>query len=244
LGTPEDVRRFLQEAGQRSGFAMTAINAGAAPTGVWEVQTAGLPPAVRQRVGQLPAAWRIMFTSPMPEGVTFVGRNHPIVEALAEYLFDLAFHPANGQSPAARCGVIRTRQVTRRTTLLLLRARYLVYERKDDQPSLAEETVTWGYAGLPPTIAPLTFDQAQALLDGAAADRNVPEAEKREVLTETLASWPDLQAALNDVLRARAEQVSDAHERVRHLLGQRKVRIEPQMPPDWLGVVVLLPVVG
>ncbi len=255
LGKPDDVRRFLHEASQRLHFSFTASK-----DGIWELDTLALPPVVRRRLGNVPARWRVMFHSPTPEGVTFLGRNHILVEALAEHLFDLALHPPQRATTegrpylpplhagegtgvgAARCGVIRTTQVARRTTLLLLRARYLVYERRDEQPSLAEETLAWGFEGLFPKIVPLSLDAAWQLLDDAHATGNVSDAEKREVLAETLAWWDELQGALSQSLNERKEILTQAHHRVRQLLGQRRARIEPQLPPDLLGVLVLLPV--
>lgn len=237
LGKPDDVRRFLQEASQRLGFGFAPR-----PKAVWEVAVSGLPPPVRQRLGNAPTAWRIMFDSPTPEGVTFVGRNHPLVEALAEYLFDLAFHPVPDKTYASRSGVIRTNDVSHRTTLLLLRVRYLVYERRDEQPSLAEETLAWGFEGIASSFTPLPLDRAKELLGEAAPSANVPETEKREVLTETLATWSELQTLLKPALDERTQQVAQAHQRARQLLGQRRLRIEPQAPPDLLGMLVLLPV--
>ncbi len=237
LGTPDDVRRFLVDAGQRLGFSLRPLQ-----NGVWEFGTAGLPATVRARLANAPSPWRIAFDSPTPEDVTFVGRNHPLVEALAEHLFDLAFHPAGRDMPASRCGVIRTGRVTRRTTLLLLRVRYLVYERKEGQPALAEETLPWGFEGLAPNITPLPLEQSRQLLDSAAADRNMAEAEKREILEETLAQWNGSQEVLRAVLDQRTQELTEAHQRIRQLLGQRKIRIEPQMPPDLLGVLVLVPI--
>jgi superfamily II DNA or RNA helicase len=240
LGTPDDVRRFLLEASQRLTFSFTPRR-----NGIWDLDTTHLPPSVRQSLGNVPDRWPIMFDSPTLEEVNFVGRNHVLVEALAEYLFDLAFHPpTNAASPAARVGVIRTADVFRRTTLLLLRVRYLVYERRDEQPSLAEETLVWGCEGLlTDTIAPLAADKAKQLMDNAQAKGNVPDGEKHEVLRETLAEWSKLDAILKRELEERTKQLIQAHKRVREMLDQsRRLRIEPQLPPDLLGVLVLLPV--
>ncbi len=240
LGTPQDVRRFIQDVSQRLNFAF-------APTrnGIWELDVTHLPLSVRQCIGNVPPRWPIMFDSPTPEGVTFVGRNHPLVEGLAEYLFDLAFHPPARQPvPASRSGVIRTSDVSRRTTLLLLRVRYLVYERRDEQPSLAEETLAWGFEGFAPNIVPLSPEKTRELLDRAGAERNVPDEEKREVLADALGEWDGLQTGLMQVLTLRKEALLQAHQRVREMLDQRrKIRIEPQSPPDLLGVLVLLPIV-
>jgi hypothetical protein len=147
--------------------------------------------------------------------------------------------------------VIRTNDVARRTTLLLLRVRYLVYERKhvlskvegDEQPSLAEETISWGIEGLPPDSTPLTMARAKQLFDESHAQGNVADSEKREVLRETLGWWDQIQPALKQTLDERTTELSDAHQRVRQLLGQRRVHIEPQLPTDLIGVLVLLPVV-
>ena len=116
LGSPEDVRRFLLQASQRLPFGL-AERAG----GRYDLLPGELPEAVRLRLGDVPAPWPITFRSPTPEGLTYVGRNHPLVEGLAEHLMDLAFHPAGGDQPVARCGVVRTPLVTRRTALFLLR---------------------------------------------------------------------------------------------------------------------------
>jgi hypothetical protein len=237
LGRPDDVRLFLQEASQRLGFAFHRVR-----DGVWELDTAALPPPVRQQLRDLPSPYLVTFNSPTPDGVIFVGRSHALVEALAEYLVDMAFHPPDGDAPAARCGVIRTSQVSRRTTLLLLRLRSLIYERGDETPILAEETLTWGFEGLMPHITPLSVEQAKTLLDNAQAHANVPVAEKREVLEETLSWWEGLQKHLQLVLSDRAKRLEDSHKRIRQLLHQPRVRIEPQSPPDLLGVLVLLPV--
>ncbi|HFQ93677.1 MAG TPA: helicase [Anaerolineae bacterium] len=240
LGSPEDVTRFLLETGRRLGFGLRRVEK-RRQADIYHLNPGTLPPVVALRLGDVPDPWPITFHSPTPEGVSYVGRNHPLVEGLAEYLFDLAFHPADGGTPAARAGVIRAAQVTRRATLLLLRLRYLQYERGGDTPSLAEETVTWGFTGRPPDITPLPLAEALALLDGAAPSGNVPAAEKREILVETLAWWEQLQLPLQELLAQRAAALQESHGRVRRILQRGRIRVEPQMPPDLLGIVVLLP---
>lgn len=171
-----------------------------------------------------------------------MGRNHPFVEALAEHLVDLAFHPAEPQGPASRCGTVRTDQVQRRTTLLLLRLRYLQHEGQDDRPTLAEETLVWGFQGSPPSLCPLSPDDARRLMDEARAVANVPQGERQEVVREALSWWPQLQPALEALLQQRARELELAHERIRQASGRAKPRLEPQTPPDLLGLLVLLPV--
>lgn len=242
LGTPDDVRVFMQEAFQRLNVTFTQTR-----SNVWELDAKKLPPVLQARVNAKTDSWRVMFDSPTPDDVTFVGRNHPLVEALSEYVFDLAFHPPisslnNGSADvAARCGVIRTRAVTRRTTLLLLRVRYLVYERGDDETTLAEETLTWGFQGVVPKIDALTMERSRELLTTVTPSGNVPDAEKLEVLRETLASWDALQNPLGAILDERTGVLLDSYARVRQALKQKQVRIHVQAPADLLGALVLLP---
>ncbi len=242
LGTPDDVRAFLEEACQRLNVTFTPTR-----RNVWELNVTQLPPVLQARVNAQPDSWRVMFDSPTPDDVTFVGRNHPLVEALSEYVFDLAFHPPissrhNGSTAvAARCGVIRTRAVTRRTTLLLLRVRYLVYERGDDETTLAEETLAWGFQGVMPKIDALTMERSRELLTTASPSGNVSDAEKSQVLRETLGSWDALQAPLGAVLEERTGVLRDSYARVRQALKQKQVRIQAQAPADLLGALVLLP---
>jgi hypothetical protein len=237
LGSPEDVRRFLVQTSQRLPFGLMER-----PGGRYDLLAGDLPETVRLRLGTVPQPWPITFRSPAPERLTYVGRNHPLVEGLAEHLMDLAFHPTGGDQPVARCAVIRTRQVVRRTALFLLRLRYLHVEDDGSMPTLAEETLAWGLRGIYPEVTPLDPAEAARLLDEARAEGSVPGGEKQEVLAETLGWWPSLDKSLAALLASRAARLADEHARLGQLLHVEGTRIQPQSPPDLLGVVVLLPV--
>ncbi|MFN2134982.1 MAG: helicase-related protein, partial [Candidatus Promineifilaceae bacterium] len=215
LGSPGDVTRFISDAAERLGFGFRQVKSRQPGITAYHLWPATLPRTVRLRLGEVPDPWPVTFDSPAPEEYAYIGRNHPLVEGLAEHLVDFAFHPLDGSPPAARSGVIRTSAVSRRTTLLLLRLRYLAYEKGEDTPTLAEETVTWGYSGWPPDIVPLDLEEAQALLDTAEPTANASPGEKREVLAETLAGWDDLQPDLRRLLNDRAADLQAAHRRVR-----------------------------
>jgi superfamily II DNA or RNA helicase len=243
LGDPGEVQSFLLDASQRMGFGFRrcARFRGRRPE-VWEVDVAPLPPAARQALGSVPDPWPVTFDTPVPEGVAYIGRSHRLIECLAEHLVDQAFYPSSDRSPAARCGAIRTDAVARRTTLLLLRPRYLIHEREGETPSLAEETLAWGYRGLPPDIEAFTLDEARRLVDEATSAANLSAQEKSEVVDETLDAWEALQPQLDAVLDERAARLTESHRRIRSLTRAGQVRIEPQRPPDLLGVLVLVPV--
>ena len=68
-------------------------------------------------------------------------RTHPVVAGLAGYLLDTALD-CHAQSPAARCGAIRTTAVEMTTTVLLVRHRFdltLGRRREPDQALLADD---------------------------------------------------------------------------------------------------------
>ena len=50
---------------------------------------------------------------------------------------------------AARSAVIRTRQVARKTTLLLFRCRNVIEQSKSGHRIVAEEMLLWGWRGTP-----------------------------------------------------------------------------------------------
>ena len=194
----------------------------------------------------MPTPWPITFRSPTPAGLTYVGRNHPLVEGLAEHLMDLAFHPTGGDQPVARCGVIRTPQVDPADCAVLLRLALSARSDGDGgTASLAEETLAWGLRGVHPDVSELEPAEAQRLLDGQLDAVSVPPAERQEVLRETLGWWPDLQFPLAKMLSARAARLAEEHGRLADLVGSgaKLIQIEPHSPPDLLGLVVLLPVV-
>lgn len=241
LGHPDDVARFLAAASQRLSFGFRKVRSAHAGVTVYHLNPDTLPQTVALRLNNVPDPWPITFDSPTPEGLSYIGRNHALVEGLAEYLLDMAFYPVGDSSPAARTGVIRTDQVSTMTTLLLLRLRFLQYERGNDTPALAEETVIWGFTGWFPAIVSLSPEAAQSLLDTAVPSGNVSLGEKQEILTDLLNQWENLQPQLAVLLSERAQALQAAHRRVRRMVQQGTLKIEPKTPPDLLGVVVLLP---
>ncbi len=242
LGDGTTVRDFLRTASQRLGFDLQAQNRRAGlGAQVWRLDPRQLPPSVRMRLADGSGPLAITFDSPTPTGLLYVGRNHPLVEGLGEYLMDLAFHPDGAYPPVARCGVIRTDQVEQRTALFLLRLRYTVRERGASQGTLAEETLVWGQEGVWPHLTGVESATARKLLNEARPTANLSQSHKEEVLAETVGWWNNLQDGLETLLLERTEALQESHRRVRKMAGQRTVYVDPQEPPDLLGLLVLLP---
>jgi len=244
LGDPAAVRSFVLEAAQRLGLTLTPEKAG----NVYRLVTAPPPPNLPEAVRfALPprkdGLWRISFDSPTPEGAEYLGRNHRFVAALAQFLMEEAL-TKHGQARASRCGAIRTRSVSRLTTALLLRVRYLV-EQPQRPPLLSEEVLVAAFATSNGQPVKLPDDDALRLLLEAKPDANIPLPEKRELAANALNQWPALEAALQPHIQARAAELEKSHKRVRQAVGMpaRQLEVKPQFPADLLGVLVLQPMV-
>ena len=246
LGDPDAVRRFVLDAGQRLGLGITPERRSdvfRAPADT--VSRESMPPAVRFAMPSAAApTWRISFTSPTPVGAEYLGRNHPFVAALARFLMEEALEKGSGAT-AVRCGVIRTRAVSKLRTILLLRVRYLL-EQPERATLLSEEVWVRGAVWTPRGALPewLPDDEALELL-AAVPGANVPLAEKRQLIASGLDSWPALREGLRAPLADRATALRDNHSRVRRAVGQRvrQLSVVPQHPPDLLGMLLLQPLV-
>lgn len=246
LGDSQAVRQFVLTAAPRVGLTLTPEKDGA----VYRLVTDPLPPEVPEAVSYcLPkpkdGLWRISFISPTPPGAEYVGRNHPFVAALARYLLEEALTKTNGEAHAARGGVIATRAVRRTTILLLVRVRYLI--KIPNQPDLfSEEVRVFGYTASGEQPADwLTEEEALNLLSKAQPDANV-RGDKRVLFGEALKTYDHAGSELRRRLAARAAELAEAHKRIRRAVRLRisDLTVQPQPPPDLLGMLVLLPVGG
>jgi hypothetical protein len=247
LGDPDAVQEFVLNAGQRLGLGITRDKQpGVFRLPVSPEAAATLPSLI---AFALPASktgqWRISFTSPTPEGAEYLGRNHRFVAALARFLMEEAL-TKGGAATAARCGVIRTRAVSRLCNILLLRVRYLLHQ-PGQPPLLSEEVVVQGVTRQPhrDQLTWLPDGEALRLLAEAKPDANVPMPEKQHLIALALEAWPTFETALHERIKDRAAALEKSHKRVRQAvsLKVRQLSLAPQFPPDLLGILVLQPVV-
>ncbi len=87
----------------------------------------------------------------------------------------------------------------------------------------------------------LTADEVATLF---AAEPSANPGGAIDFLTEAVASLVQIGPRLDDEARQRAGQLHEAHTRVRLAAREKgvRVRVEPQLPVDVLGVYVYLPV--
>jgi superfamily II DNA or RNA helicase len=242
LGGSTDAERFTRDALALLGGQITPTNDG------FTLGTATLPSAV---IDQLPPAKahtvRFRRSLPAPPGDAVLTRTDTTVEALARYTLDAALDPQLpvAARPARRAAVVRTRDVDRVTTLLVVRYRIELGlpGRRRTVTQIAEDAQFVAYtinADNQPDW--LSDDAATQLLD-ATATGNVLDELARAQLQRALDRLPTLQHELDLRGTATAEATIDAHRRVRQTTGVARRGLAARLlpPADVLGVYVLLP---
>ena len=181
----------------------------------------------------------VAFTTPTPEGVEYVGRNHPLVEGLARYLFEEALE--NQHNPtAARCGFTVTDAGSRPTVVLLLRLRHLLNSPKHEH-LLAEECLVRGFTGAPANPQWLTEDETRSLLHQVEPAGDLSLARKRLTIDRLLSRLEELEPHLEAIAKERSRILRDSHRRVRNLTQEGRVQVKPQLPMDILGIYIFQP---
>lgn len=245
LGGPEDVRRFVTRAMAHVGAGYEAL-----PGGTALAHLDALPPSVKERLAArgLRTAVRITFEEPAPAGTEVVVRSHPIPATLADFLLEKALQPneTTGRS-LGRCGVWATAHVSSQTFVLLLRLRFkLTLHGRQEKLLLVEEAGALAFTGSADTLSHVG-DDAFALLHYPAAENLAPVAQER-IVRQALLRVDAMRASDGPIASYAAQRASlllADHERVRaataSMPGAPRVSVEPVLPPDVLGVYVLIP---
>lgn len=244
IGSSVDVERFVREVLAQHGAQIEEERSRNGATAIYLDEA---PHAVRDAMGVngSGAPMKVRFSLPIREGVLYLHRTQPVVQGIAGYVLDSALDERMlVRAVARRCGAIRSRVVAERTMLLLLRERFRIEAGRANhtQELLAEDWQLIAYRGT--TSAPewLSRDEAEGLLD-AKPEANVAPDVARTHLERIVETLPTLDSELARIVRERAEEIREAHLRVRkaaRLAGARLI-VEPKLPVDVLGVYLYLP---
>ncbi len=237
VGDPEAVRSFFLNAAQRLGIGVQARD------GYCVVTPESLGEDLRSHLG-----WRkpkrVAFDSPLPkvaEDADILDRNHPLITSLSDRILSEAFaHNARTDRPFARCGAAFSRDVSRRTAILLLRLRYRMRTRQEND-LFAEEVVVAGFCGSGDELEWLatSSEEVLSLLKSQPSGPISPQERVEQVqwaLDTLAASAQDMKRLRDD----RAAEVEASYNRIRQDLQAKKVAVSAY-EPDVLGVYVLIP---
>jgi hypothetical protein len=152
----------------------------------------------------------------------------------------------NERSVARRCGLTQTKDVSEKTSILLVRFRYqLQMKRRGEEatrPLLAEEVRSLAFTGTPENPQWLDDEEADKLLD-AKPSGNPKAALVKQQLQHLIESYEThLQPVVERVAKERAGQLGKSHTQVRKSTKQSgKIDCDPVDKADVLGCFILLP---
>jgi superfamily II DNA or RNA helicase len=240
LGTPDQIRRFVER-------AMSRLDAPLQPDsdGTARAHLAELPPALAERLEArgLEGTVRLAFEEPPPTGAEMVSRSHPLPATLAEALVEGALDPGSSHVGAlGRAGAWPTAAVKARTTVAILRLRYkLIVHARRERVLLAEEAGALAFSAAAPG-AVLAGEAARALLEEPATG-NLETVARNRLLAQA-AEWikTALDGPIATYARERAAALAEDHAHVRAAAaGSSRVSVEPVLPADVIGLYVLVP---
>jgi len=240
LGGPDQVRRFVERAMSRFDAPLEQ-----AVPNLAKAHLAALPSAVRERLAArgLEGTIRVSFDAPAAANANLVTRNHPLSATLAEALFEGALEPGFAtMSSLGRVGVWPTSGVKSMTTVLLLRLRFkLTVHGRRERMLLVEEAGALAFDISPAEPRAIGNDALDLLYHSASGD--VTSIARSRILNQARDRAVNMYgAALAVHARKRATQLAQDHARIRAAgASVARVSVEPVLPPDIVGLYVLLP---
>jgi superfamily II DNA or RNA helicase len=184
----------------------------------------------------------LSFVSPTPRGRIYIGRNHKLVEQLAQLMMSLAFEPKKGVNHIARAAVIQTDAVKARTTIVQFRVRNVIKEVNRNRELIAEELYLWGYSGKENEKEILDYQTCKGLLNEAKSAVNISHERQEQLFAEVKETYHSLKSEVQTLSEERAMHLVESHGRFKELVGGRRYEaVHPVLPPDVIGIYVLMP---
>jgi len=239
LGDPQAVKDFFLAGFQLLGVNPKEKNGAHVLDGKTLSRSETLPELVRAFIPDK-KTWAVAFDDPVPEGAELVGRNHPVIVALARYVYEgaLGGKTEGGRRTFGRWTALRTPEVERAVYLYLFRPRYRMNlgggeVLGEEVIYVAREGFTWLMPKEAERFARLPFCG------------EVPRVEAEEHLGMALELYRKEEGALRRLMEKRAQEVRDFHRKVRRAARMRTGDIRVEFAEmDLLGVKILLPKVG
>jgi hypothetical protein len=235
IGDVDTVASFVQGAVAQLGGVCKSDGIG------FVLQPQNLPPHIRRFFGKDQQV-KISFISPTPKGYKYIGRNHAFVEQLCHFLLAIAFEPNPEYGKMARVCEIQTDAVLSRTALIMFRVRNVIKEVAAHRESVAEEMYLWGYRSNAGTLETIEYKEAKNLLMAAKALSNLPVERQVQDIQEELKRFDTMKPQFIELANQRADNLVEAHGRFKDLIGGRRFeKATPVLPPDVMGVYILMP---
>ena len=237
LGSPADAKTFIERAMSRFGVPLEPRKT------LLVAHVHALEAGLKERLTQrgLSGSVRLAMVEPAPSGTALLTRTHPLTATLAEALVEASLDPeALSGLGIGRVGAWPTSAVQQMTRVALLRIRFkLTVHARKERLLLAEEAALVALQG-GKIVA--SGEAARALLNTPATSDLASSARDRFIgkSKEDLPSLLD--GPLADFVKTRAEELMQDHARLRAAAGSAsRVTVEAVLPPDVIGLFVLMP---
>jgi superfamily II DNA or RNA helicase len=237
LGSPADAKTFIERAMSRFGVPLEPRKT------LFVAHVHALEAGLKERLTQrgLSGSVRLAMVEPAPSGTALLTRTHPLTAILAEALVEASLDPeALSGLGIGRVGAWPTSAVQQMTRVALLRIRFkLTVHARKERLLLAEEAALVALQG-GKIVA--SGEAARALLNTPATSDLALSARDRFIgkSKEDLPSLLD--GPLADFVKTRAEELMQDHARLRAAAGSAsRVTVEAVLPPDVIGLFVLMP---
>lgn len=187
---------------------------------------------------------KFSFTSPTPKGYTYIGRNHVFVEDLSRTVINDTIN--GGDLAASRAMVMETDYVPIRTTVLMMRVRSVIRDKKaGSQDLVGEEMLFVGYRGDIGKHDFISQEECKDLLLRAKATGDIDAISQRRIF-KTAVSWAQNEEGLRQhtdgIALERAQALANAYVRYRTYLPTSEYQVvEPVLPMDMIAAYVFIP---
>ncbi len=130
--------------------------------------------------------------------------------------------------------------------LALLRLRYRLTTRRSKEELFAEEVLTAGFKKLGDKVEwlPPNGKETLDLLEQIEPIGSIAQQERIQRIAVALDELKGFQKELEAIANQRAQELEEAHARLREYTGGGRIKAVPHLPPDVMGVYVLLPAGG
>ena len=187
---------------------------------------------------------RISFASPTPKHYMYIGRNHVFVEDLSRAVVNESVN--GGELAACRTMVMETWEVTTNTTVLLMRVRSVIRDKKvTDRELVGEEMIFLGYRGRIDNHDFLSQEEARHLFLDTKASGSIDLATQKLLLSNAV-RWVDdeheLRLHTDAIALERANHLVEAFAKYRSYINSTEYQVvEPVLPTDVIAAYLFVP---
>lgn len=245
IGSVDDTERFVVEELRHAGVEV--IDKG---DKCYQFVDSALPASLRNRGYFHPDSKgkiRISFASPTPKGYMYIGRNHTLVEDLSRAVVNDTIN--GGELAASRALVMETDMVEKPTTVMLMRVRSVIKDKKvSDRQLVGEEMIFIGYRGKIDRHDFLAQEECRSLFFGAKASGNI-DSDTQALAFRQRTNWINDEALLRNhtdgIALERANRLVESFAKYRTYIAADEYQVvEPVLPMDIIAAFVYLPKTG